>query len=205
MSRAASLSTLPGRLTLCGAALVALLSVTVPARAVSERDLSLDDMVALADDIVIGRVLRSEARWQGKLIVTVSTVAVDESLKGSSAGEVAITQLGGTAAHPRLGVPVTMSVSEETTLSPGEEVILFVRQTGPGTNQVVGGAQGKLVVRPDPASGALNVSGAPHELLGRRDGARQTVETVAPTLDAMRTRIRGAIARQAEAPKGGSR
>ena len=195
----------PRRVTAFVVGLVAMLAAAVPAPGASERELSLDEMVALADDIVVGRVLRSEAQWRGKLIVTVSTVAVDEALKGTPRGEVAITQLGGTTVHPRLGVPVTMSVSEEAALSPGEAVVLFVRQTQPGTRQLVGGAQGKLLVRPDPVSGVSTVPGAAHDLLVRRDGGKRTIETTAPTLDTVRDRIRAAVTRQAQAEKGTSR
>ncbi|MCK6556340.1 hypothetical protein L6Q96_17430 [Candidatus Binatia bacterium] len=179
------------------AALAVALAGALPVRAVSEREFSLDDMVSLADDIVVGRVLHSTPRWQGKLIVTVSQVAVGESLKGRPVDEVEVTQLGGTAVHPRLGVPVTMSVSEDAVLSPGEEVVLFVRQTRPGTRQLVGGAQGKLVIRPDPTSGVPTLPGAPHRLLVEREGEHRRIETAAPTLDAMRRRIDAAVARQA--------
>jgi hypothetical protein len=165
------------------------LALATPAWPASQLALGLDELIDAADEIVVGTVVGNAARWQGKLVVTVSTVEVEESLKGKSGRRIEITQLGGTAVHPVLGVPVTMSVSSFTALDPGERVVLFVDRRHPAVRQLVGAQQGKLVVRADPA-GTPRVAVGPKGLAGRARGDRLTITAEALSLDELRRRIR---------------
>jgi hypothetical protein len=177
------------------------LSAPQAAWSVSQRQLSVEDMADLADEVVVGRVVSSEARWQGKLIVTVSRVQVDESLKGQVTNTVEITQLGGTAVHPVIGAAVTMTASEQVTLRTGENVLLFLQKGRTGTRQVVGGPQGKFVVRTEPTTGATDLPVGPKQLTVRRGAEEETVATEVMTLDAMRQRLHAHLARRH--PQGG--
>lgn len=166
--------------------------------AASSGPLSVEDMTDLASDIVVGRVVRSEARWQGRLIVTVSTIRVSEAIKGRRRTDVEVTALGGTAVHPTIGAPVTLTVSEQAAFGAGEEVLLFLAPAPRGARQVVGGSQGKLVVREDAGTGTRRLPVGPKRLrVVREPGARTTLAAETVPLDAMRARIRARIERGA--------
>ena len=130
-----------------------LLWASGPANAATQRELSLGEMVGLSDEIVIGRVVDSEARWQGELIVTVTWVDIDEQLMGSTLGRMELTQLGGTAVHPRTGIEVTLTASTQVEMRPGDEVLLFVSRATSGIRQIVGAQQGRYAIRLDSQSG----------------------------------------------------
>jgi len=108
---------------------------------------------------------------------------------------VTLTQPGGTAVHPRLGARVTTQASSATPFGVGEHVVLFVAQRQ-GKRRLVGGAQGKLVVAPDPAAAAAPgarsakrdtaVAVGPKRLAPAADGA---VGTRGMTLDELRARV----------------
>ncbi|MGH7895020.1 MAG: hypothetical protein ACREQL_10140, partial [Candidatus Binatia bacterium] len=136
------------------ATLLALLAILAgAASADSGRALDLDQLIDLSEEIVVGEVVGSTARWQGKLVVTDTVVRVDEAMKGRPPREVTVTQPGGTAVHPRLGAEVTTQASTFTAFTRGESVVLFVDQRA-GVRRLVGAQQGKLVVAPPAAQGA---------------------------------------------------
>lgn len=171
-------------------ALLLLVVVALPARAASEREMSLEEMVGAADEVVVGEVLTTSARWEGRLIVTDAVVRVDEALKGVPTKTVTITELGGTAVHPVIGAPVTMDVSGESRLAPHERVVLFVEQRRPGRRDLVGGSQGKVVLRVDATTGATMLPVGPKRLRVERDQGRTAIGAESTTLDAFRERIR---------------
>ncbi len=176
-------------------AMLALLVLPAVARADSAAPLPLDALIDGAQEIVVGEVVASEGRWDGTLVVTDVRVRVDESLKGGAPREITLTQPGGTAVHPRLGARVTTQASSATPFGVGEQVVLFV-VTREGRRQLVGGAQGKLVVAPAPAaaSGARGakakrdgtVAVGPKRLGPADDGAIRGRDM---TLDELRARI----------------
>jgi hypothetical protein len=102
------------------------------AHAEVQDDLSVDQLVDYADEVVIGEVTANTSAWQGKKILTTSTVRVDEALKGAPEAEVEVVQFGGTAVHPVLGKPMRMDVSGFASFRVGEHVLLFLqRPEGP--------------------------------------------------------------------------
>jgi hypothetical protein len=170
-----------------------LLALALPARAeVSGPALTLDDLVDRADEIVVAEVVAAEGRWEGRLVVTDTTVRVQESLKGDAPEAIRLTQPGGTAVHPRLGVRVTTVASGVATLRPGEALVLFVR-TRNGRRHLVGGAQGKLVLADEPP--AATAAPAPRRSIAvgpkrlAPDGAGN-IAVRGMTLDELRARIR---------------
>lgn len=174
------------------AALLASLVLAHVAWPASQQTLGLDDLIDGAAEIVVGKVTGSAAHWQGRLIVTVSTVEVEEPLKGEPGGRIEITQLGGTAAHPVIGAPVTMSVSTFTALDAGERVLLFVDRHQPAVRQLVGAQQGKVTLRPDPA-GTPRAAIGPRRLEAQRDAQRVTIASQAMSLDDLKARIRARL------------
>ena len=164
-----------------------------PAGAASQQPLALNEMVDLSDEIVVGKVISETSRWEGRLIVTVATVAVEETIKGTGAPMLEITQLGGTAVHPQSGLAMTMTASTQVSLKPGEDVLLFVHRTSAGRRQLVGGGQGRLVIRENPATQVREIPVGPKRLDVLRGEERDTLRTAVMTLDAMRERIRATM------------
>jgi hypothetical protein len=52
-------------------------------RADSGRALGLDELIDLSQEIVVGEVVGSTARWQGRFVVTDTEVRIEEGLKGN--------------------------------------------------------------------------------------------------------------------------
>ena len=160
------------------------------ARADSGRVLSLDDLIDLSAEVVVGEVVSSTSRWQQRSVVTDTIVRVEETMKGEPVREITITQPGGTAVHPGLGAQITTEASTFTALAPGETVVLFVDRRA-GMRQLVGAQQGKLVVEP-----AATARGVPRALavgpkkphVDRADPSK-TVGTRGVTLDELRARV----------------
>lgn len=189
-----------------GVCLLILLSLLVQPQAVwadSQRELALEQMTGLADEIVVGKVTSSVPIWQGRLIVTVSTIQVQESIKGQPGPTVEITQLGGTAVHPRIHAPVHMSASGSAVLNPGEEVLLFVRRTKQGTRDLIGGAQGKLVVEVDPVTGEKIIPVGPKEIEGSDQDGKRKITPRPITLDEVRQRVEAHMQMEIKREKSG--
>lgn len=169
-------------------ALLAILAGT--ASADSGRALDLDQLIDLSEEIVVGEVVGSTARWEGKLVVTDTVVRVDEAMKGSPPREVTVTQPGGTAVHPRLGAEVTMQASTFTAFTRGESVVLFVDQRA-GVRRLVGAQQGKLVVEPPAAHGApqRGLAVGPKALRVEPGPGGGTIGTRGMGLDELRIRV----------------
>ncbi len=169
-------------------ALLAMLAGT--ARADSGRALDLDQLIDLSEEIVVGEVVGSTERWEGKLVVTDTVVRVDEAMKGSPQREVTITQPGGTAVHPRLGAEVTTQASTFTAFALGESVVLFVDQRA-GVRRLVGAQQGKLVVEPPAAHGTQprGLAVGPKALRVEPHAGGGTIGTRGMTLDELRARV----------------
>src|SRR5262249_32533286 len=113
---------------------------------------------------------------------------VEEGLKGNPPHEVTITQLGGTAVHPRLGAAVTTEASTFTTLERGESVVLFVdRQRG--LRGLVGAQQGKIVVAPPEPGKARALAVGPKKLRTDPKAPPGLIDTRGMTLDELRARV----------------
>lgn len=184
-------------LRLISAVLAAGLLFSAPGWPASQRALDVDELTDLSTEVVVGRVVSHATHWEGRLIVTVSTVEVGESIKGRAPSRIEITQLGGMAVHPETGLAVTMSASHQVSLGIGEEVLLFVHRTDRGLRQIVGAQQGKYVVREDARSGEAQLPVAPKRLVVTRDAEGTRVQAEPMSLDTMRERIRTRVERTA--------
>ena len=179
---------------------VLLMTLAVAARADSGRALDLDQLIDLSDELVVGEIVGSTSRWQGKLVVTDTVVRVDEAMKGSPPHEVTVTQPGGTAVHPRLGASVTTQASTFTAFDRGESVVLFV-DSRDGVRRLVGAQQGKLVLEPPAAHGVpqRGLAVGPKALRVEPGVGRSMIGTRGMSLDELRDRV------AARKQKGGSR
>ena len=130
--------------------------LAVRAAATSMYPFSLDELIYVADHIVVAEVVDTEARFSddGRVILTFVELAVHEQLKGDT-GEQTLTVwvLGGQVgdwAMPVAGAPM---------LDPGEQVLLFLEDLDLGPT-VLGWNQGKF---------SLSFERARGELVGQRD------------------------------------
>lgn len=110
---------------LCLAALLA-----VPAQATTLKRATLQDLISSADHIFVGRVVAAESRWVGKKILTSSSIAVSQVLKGAPGQSFTLTTLGG-----RVGA-IAQTVPSSPQLLAGQEVLIFAGRAG-GHNLIV--------------------------------------------------------------------
>jgi hypothetical protein len=135
-----------------------ILAVTVASlEATTARALSEQELATGAEIIAIGRCTSLRSTWEGRTLVTVATVAVDEVLKGTPGATVSVALPGGIDAARRF--PVSVVWPGAPTMSVGEEVLLFlVTDDGVSSGPVVSGfSQGKFSIGHD-ASGRKHVS-----------------------------------------------
>ena len=142
-----------------GLALVMFLAGLGPARA-SVTTMSLEQLVQASTDILRGHVANQESRWNetNTQIVTLTTIAVEERIKGGAPAMVVVEQPGGTVGNDRSDVAGTVHFRE------GGDYVLFLEPTrlDPLHRQVVGMSQGayriyrdattneERVIRPSP-------------------------------------------------------
>ena len=108
--------------------------------------LSVGDMVSQADVIAIGRATETRSMWVDRSLVTLVTVAVNESLKGAPGETLTVVVPGGVDANRK--IPIAMTYPGAPRLTPGEDVFLFLNvdsEVGGGYN-VTGYSQGKFSI-----------------------------------------------------------
>jgi hypothetical protein len=155
----------------------------------------IEDLAVMSDDVVVGTVIGTETRWEGNVIVSVTRVAILETLKGVLREEqIEITQLGGTAVHPRTGIEMTMTASTQVEMRPGDEVVIFAARGADGKRRPVGGDQGVLGVRTEPRTGRKQVPIGPKQLVVK-PGEQHTLSTEVLSLDELRVKIRESLDR----------
>lgn len=115
------------------------------ARAATVRALSLDELTAAAELIVVGQARERQSRWSdsGRLIVSDVAVGVERVVKGrATAGQdLVVTHLGGSIGD--LGLRVPGAAAFEL----GGRAVLFLRaHPATGELRVVGMSQGALPV-----------------------------------------------------------
>jgi hypothetical protein len=85
-----------------------------------------------ADWVVVGRVASVVPAWQvnefgDRLIISVVRVAVNETLKGQAVPTLDVEVEGGTIGE------LTLRVSDQTSFSPGERAVFYLKRTTRGT------------------------------------------------------------------------
>jgi hypothetical protein len=128
---------------------VSLTLIATAADATQVRYKSVEQMGSESAVVVRGKVTNVQSFWNEKRtkIFTETTIAVDESYKGSGRGVVRLLQLGGEVD----GIRVT--VHGALKWRAGEEVVVFAEPYQNGTYHVSGFCQGKFEVERDPNTG----------------------------------------------------
>ncbi len=120
--------------------LLALCALGAPAQATVVRAFSLDDLASFATQVVRGRVLDIESRWDDRLIYTDVEVEVADCLKGPCEERVVSVRVLGGAVDD-----LVMDVDGVARFALGEEVLLFLEAHPTGVHvRTVGMAQGKF-------------------------------------------------------------
>ena len=105
--------------------------------------LTLEELVAHADWIVVGTVTGQKSQWDAdhNHIYTLVTIAVEEWGKGESDdNEIVINIPGGEVGE------VTQRVEDVPSFQKGERVLVYLQPHDDGSAGVVGGWQGKFVI-----------------------------------------------------------
>lgn len=100
----------------------------------------LDELTDWAERIVLGRVVKAEARWapDRSTIYTYYTVQVRQALKGTRAREIEVRVIGGQIES------VHIEVSHQPEMRVGDEGLLFIDDDPGLYTQVAGSVQGFL-------------------------------------------------------------
>jgi hypothetical protein len=126
--------------------LLALVAATLPAAATTGvAPLGVDELTALADLAIEGRVVSIRAREVGRQIFTDIEVEVVDAVKGRPGKVVRLRLYGGVANGRRttvVGAPC---------LTAGEEVFLFLKSVGAQAFGVVNLSEGKFAIARGPA------------------------------------------------------
>lgn len=131
-------------------ALAVLYLAPVTAGATTVRALTTEAMTTDAEVIAVGRCVDVRTEWQGRVLVTLATIEVSETLKGSGTTRLVVTLPGGIDANRR--IPVAMTYPGAPTIHRGESVFLFLDQTaGSSALTVSGFSQGKYSIATDPS------------------------------------------------------
>ncbi len=128
------------RWTCCAAALAALWLAAGPARAVTLRQLSMDELIAQSTAIVQGRVLGSYTTLNQGEVLTHVKVQVSARWKGDSADVAEIVFPGGAAGHRRQSIPGMPQLLE------GQQYVLYLWTNRAGMTYVTGFQQGIFTV-----------------------------------------------------------
>ena len=102
------------------------------ARVIQTTAVPLAERARGAEIVVVGRVASVAPGWQvnefgDRLIVSVVRVVVNETLKGQALATLDVEVEGGTIGE------VTLHVSDETSFSPGERAVFYLKRTARGT------------------------------------------------------------------------
>jgi hypothetical protein len=122
-----------------------------PGDAETGPSLSIEEIAGQADLIAVGRCTETRSQWVGRNLFTLATVSVGEVVKGEQRSSLTVALPGGVDAKRQF--PVAVSYAGAPTMTPGEEVVLFLTGEGriPHAYDVVGYSQGKLTVVRDEA------------------------------------------------------
>lgn len=173
----------PGR-SMCRIGPILCLAVAAVAHGATLQRLSLDDMIVKSTSIVHGQVTESHAAASGRIIYTHYTLAVTDSLKGSTARQIDVAVPGGTAGGFQQIFPGAPA------LSLGQDYVLFL-WTGPsGLTQIIGLSQGLFSVVPDQQGQPMATRAASHELMLDKAGKRVEDQTLEMSLAALKGRVR---------------
>jgi len=152
--------------------------------------LSVQDMVNQSDVIAIGNCVETRSVWVDRTLVTLATVSISESLKGSESSTITVALPGGVDANRK--IPIAMTYPGAPQMTPGENVFLFLTATGevPGSYTVAGFSQGKFSIITDEDGLQVVSRDLRQTSLKSDNGIRRGQNNTIP-LDSLKNEVRG--------------
>ncbi len=125
--------------------LVGVMMAISPARATTMVSMSMEQLTQASSDIVQAHVVTQVSAWNAThtQIVTITTLAVSQTLKGSASSTIQVRQLGGTVGN------MTVFIPGDIALRPQAEYVLFLEPADSSNYRVVGMTQGAYPVYQD--------------------------------------------------------
>src|SRR5664279_4670896 len=175
------------RLVLSLVVALAVCANAYPGSASVLRRMSLAELVAAADEIVVVKVASVSSAWDASHRRIFSTIAIDvqDRWKGSGLGRMVVVQPGGTVGD------IEMTVHGMPAFTPGERALLFLR--GHDRLGVVGMALGKRPVHWDAEHAAWFIeSPAADDVfeIGSKGELRPALPEPRASLNSVRARVR---------------
>lgn len=157
--------------------------------------LSVQDMVNQSDVIAIGNCVETRTVWVDRTLVTLATVSISESLKGSESSTITIALPGGVDANRK--IPIAMTYPGAPQITPGENVFLFLTATGEvaGSYTVAGFSQGKFSIITDEDGTQVVSRDLRQTSLKSDNGVRRGQNSTIP-LDTLKNEVRGYLKNQ---------
>ncbi len=128
--------------------------------AASNKDDDFNKLISRADVIVFGKCTSVTSQWRKKKIYSAATIQIENVIKGDPTPVIQVEYMGGTAMHPKLNSPVTMSVSNAVSFEIGDEAVLMLKKLTNNSFQVIGAERGKINVLTDETGEKIIQSGA---------------------------------------------
>lgn len=97
---------------------------------------TMEEMTSKADVIVTGQCVESHSEWVGRSLVTLATIQVAETVKGTPGSTLTVTLPGGRDANRKF--PIAMTYPGAPTIQPQEEVFLFLNAADGSTATTAG-------------------------------------------------------------------
>jgi hypothetical protein len=117
----------------------------------TREDAVLQSLASGSELIIAGRCVATTSQWveNGRILVTLADIEIDETLKGSSSSKVTVVLPGGSDSNRRF--PVAMTYPGAPAIQEGEEVFLFLTADDlvSGGFAVNGWAEGKFSILRD--------------------------------------------------------
>lgn len=133
------------RVTVIATLLGGVMMAVSPARATTMVSMSMEQLTEAASDIVQAHVVSQVSAWNAThtQIVTVTTLAVLQTLKGSASSTVQVRQLGGTVGNMTVHIPGDIAFRSQG------EYVLFLEPADGSNYRVVGMTQGAYPIYQD--------------------------------------------------------
>jgi len=157
--------------------------------------LSLDQLAAGSDAVVLVRVSGGQSLWENEAIWTLTTAQVVETMKGNLPEEITLRLPGGRVGH------LTASVEGTPKFHPGDEAFVFLKESRAGGYNVAGWVEGTFRISRDPRTGVESVT-QDSSAFAVFDVATRTFRTEGirrMPVEEFRARVAAAVARAEEA------
>ena len=158
-------------------------------------ELSVEDMVNQSDVIAIGSCTETKSVWVDQTIVTLATVSVSESLKGTEMSSITVALPGGVDVNRK--IPVAMTYAGAPQIRPGEDVFLFLTASGEvaGSYTVAGFSQGKFSIMTGEDGEQVVSRDLTKTSLQGNNGIRRGQSNMTP-LSSLKAEVRGYLTQQ---------